>query len=1340
MPLLLKYRLILLFLFLPFSVVTYGQYFKKLGIKEGLSNLSVLSIYQDTLGRMWFGTNEGVNVYDGTQIEKIKSYEMTSPDGAVVKKFMNGRVNQIVGDCSGRVYINNNGALVEYDVLTEHFTEIYPRHVRALAVINDRLWCFVRDSLYAYNLDERTLALQKRIEVSTVNCMVQYGNDLYIGTVDGLYCWNGEKLKTVLPDIEIYRLFVSSLGELWIGSRMNGLFHLSKKGELIKEESAASKVISGQIREFVEDDKQNIWFGTFEGLQVYNPYRKTFKTYKPGTYPGLLEHESVFSLYRDKQGTIWVGSYYGGVNYFNMGNDLFTYYHPYHEKNGKCLNFPVIGQIVEDNEHDLWIATDGGGVNRYHRKTSTFTYLEASASEPNSIPHDNIKTLAYDREHDCIYIGTYTGGLSRYDKQTGRFYHYSGRKDGPGNSIYYCLYKEGRLYVAAENGLWVLDVKADRFELISGLEYFTLEIDSHGNLWMASDSDLYKMNLQTREIEAETEPERFMNEKVRVTKVMTAKDGTVYFATLGSGVFSYNQMTDSVRHYTSGANGLLSDYCYNLAETPMNHILITNDRGISIYSPFNGTVRSIELSANKGMISAVTDGGGICIAGDDRIYIGGVDGMMAFNERALYEQYKADANFYFADLSVNNKKVVPGGEKGILKQALPFTREVELAYDQNNISLTFANSNYIALDRTTAYQYKLEGFDEEWIPTDHYELSYTNLPPGKYRLRVRETGNKLGASYNKEIALGIRICSPWFANGWAYGVYLLVLMGICYGLWRIRRARRQLAVSLENERMEKERIEEVNRLKLRFFTSVSHEFRTPLTLIVGQAEMLLQEVNLPQAALKKMRHIYKNALQLRFLITELLDFRKQEQGFLTLKVECGNIVALVKDVCASFDELAKRRNIGYTVVCPEAEIRLWFDPMQLQKVFYNLVANAFKYTPAEGSVTVTVRRLQTHAEITVADTGCGIPVGERARIFERFYQGETPAEDGTGGSGIGLAFSKGIVEAHHGSIRVESRVGQGSVFTVSLPWGNGHFSEEELTHKPAPLTADEHPERWLAEEKEDEPDGETAREADDGHPLILIVEDDGEMRRMLTEIFGPYYRVCRASDGQEGYDEACRLRPDLIVSDVMMPVMSGEEMCHKIKNNVELAYIPVVLLTARVSEDYMLEGYLSGADAYIAKPFNVKLLLARCANLLAVRQALLRKLSATGQADAGGREEVKGLSVPDRKLLDAVVKVIRDNFDNPDFDMDMLAKELHIGRNKMFVRVKEITGLTPNEFALKMKLEEALYLLQNEPLLNIAEISYRLGFSSPRYFSRSFKSFYGVPPQTYRKRDNGDNG
>lgn len=374
-------------------------------------------------------------------------------------------------------------------------------------------------------------------------------------------------------------------------------------------------------------------------------------------------------------------------------------------------------------------------------------------------------------------------------------------------------------------------------------------------------------------------------------------------------------------------------------------------------------------------------------------------------------------------------------------------------------------------------------------------------------------------------------------------------------------------------------------------------------------------------------------------------------------------------------------------------------------------------------------------EVVVADTGCGIPKEVWTHIFDRFYQ----ADNNSGmmvGTGIGLALTKGIVETHKGHMEMNSEVAKGSVFKIYLPLGNKHFTQEELEHEKIGFTVSGLESQALIDVEYEAPSREEETELTDGaaevkdKPTILLVEDDQDILDMLEQIFSPTYHVHKATNGQEGFDMACQLQPDIILSDVMMPVMSGKDLCYKIKNSIELSYIPVVLLTAQSSVEHMVEGYMFGADDYIVKPFNVKLLLARCGNLLRNRQTLLKKIARSEKAPV---QEVSGLTTTDQKLLDTATEIIKRNFDNPEFDMDMLAKELNLGRSKMFARLKEVVGLTPNEYTLKLKLEEALRMLQEEPDFNVSEISYRLGFNSPRYFSRCFKTFYGVSPQNYRK-------
>lgn len=1327
-------RTSLLILFILASLSLCAQNFKTLGMKDGLSQPSVLAIYQDTLGRMWFGTREGVNVYDGKQITQFKQGRVE--EHQAVDRYMSGdEVNRIVGDKNGDVFMRVERALVKYNIKEETFTTLRSGNVGALESAHGDVWCTVRDSLFKYDDAVRTLRFVSKLNSDRIICVLVEENKLWIGTNTGLYLKENNQITCLLPDVEIYRIFRSSRNELWIATRMQGLYHIKRDGVLRKAPVSEGYVISNQIREFVEDEQQNIWFGTFNGLQSYNPYTDTFRSFSSENRPGALTHSSVFSLYKDRQGTIWIGTYYGGINYFNQAKDIF-YYYAYDEKRTDCLNFPFVGNMLEDRERTLWICTDGGGINCLNRKTGEFTYH--TAAQPNSILHNNAKTIAYDEKRGNIYIGTYTGGMSRYDRKTGRFYNYltgyGSEKNGPDEIIYQMIFTNDRLYLSARNGLWVMNPDTNKFQLLNDIDLFlTFEVDAKGNVWLATRTDLFQISLENPS-EIKRIKWNHSGKECRVTGILANSDGILYMTTLGNGLMAYDYESDQWTTYTVKTNNLLSNYCYNLAESPRGNILITSDKGLTVFSSLTKSVHSIELGI-KGGISAVADGCGIFVSKDEQIFIGGVDGMLSFREEDLYKDNDNNAEFYFSELHINNTKIYPKDESGILQESLPFTQQLNLSAKQNNLIVNFSSSNYVDILRNTWYQYKLEGFDNSWILTTQPSLHYTNLSPGHYVLKVREMDNSLNKHDCKEIALDIVISAPWYNTIWAWIMYLIVAFMIVYWIWKVKMTRKILSLSLEKEKAEKERIEELNQMKLRFFTNISHEFRTPLTLIIGQIETLLQLSQFSSSVQKRLMRVHKNAMHLRNLITELLDFRKQEQGFLKLKVEQRDMVEFVKEIYLSFEELAKKRGIKYTFEDVDKQVDVWFDPVQMQKVVFNLLSNAFKYTDEGGSIKVGVRKLQQSVEVVVADTGCGIPKEVWTHIFDRFYQ----ADNNSGmmvGTGIGLALTKGIVETHKGHMEMNSEVDKGSVFKIYLPLGNKHFTQEELEHEKIGFTVSGLESQALIDVEYEAPSREEETELTDGatevkdKPTILLVEDDQDILDMLEQIFSPTYHVHKATNGQEGFDMACQLQPDIILSDVMMPVMSGKDLCYKIKNSIELSYIPVVLLTAQSSVEHMVEGYMFGADDYIVKPFNVKLLLARCGNLLRNRQTLLKKIARSEKAPA---QEVSGLTATDQKLLDTATEIIKRNFDNPEFDMDMLAKELNLGRSKMFARLKEVVGLTPNEYTLKLKLEEALRMLQEEPDFNVSEISYRLGFNSPRYFSRCFKTFYGVSPQNYRK-------
>ena len=712
------------------------------------------------------------------------------------------------------------------------------------------------------------------------------------------------------------------------------------------------------------------------------------------------------------------------------------------------------------------------------------------------------------------------------------------------------------------------------------------------------------------------------------------------------------------------------------------------------------------------------------------LFISGTNGLALFQKQSLYALPSKNL-LNFDKLFIFNEEICPNDQSGILTDILAKTSDIYLSYKQNNITVEFASFNYNN-DRNCLFEYRLEGFDKAWTQTTGTTITYTNLPPGEYILRARPLAGK--ENLDEEVHLNIHVSAPFYATVWAYFFYLLCLLGVMIAFIRFKTRQAALKSSLEFERKEKERIEELNQVKLRFFTNISHEFRTPLTLILGQIEVLMQ-MDLGTTIYNRILRIYKNAWHMRNLISELLDFRKQEQGYLKLKVEEQNLVAFTRQIYMCFYEYAQKKEITYRFDNVEETISVWFDSKQLQKVIFNLLSNAFKYTPNKGSIRVEVRMLASQAIVSVCDTGVGIPEEHISKIFERFYQTDNSSSF-TLGTGIGLALAKGIMNMHHGKIDVESTVGKGTKFTLSLPLGNRHFSDEEMAtveSRESVIISEAVPmlpfEQIMDVEEEKTKVQENIKEED--KPIILLVDDNEELLSMLEDLFLPIYKVYIAHDGREGLEMARQIQPDLIISDVMMPEMSGKELCYKIKTNVELFHISVVLLTAQTSVEYVVEGLMFGADDYVTKPFNVKVLIARCNNLIKNKKRLIAHYAGKTITESPVTEAI---NERDKELLAKCVNIIKENFENPAFDVTALASELCVGRSKLYMQFKQMTGLTPNEFILKIKLDEAMSLLKNHPELNISEISIRLGFSSPRYFSKSFKAFFGVAPQTVRSR------
>lgn len=1330
---------VVLVLLLGLGNIVNAEYFNSLSMKDGLSQSSVLSVYQDILGRIWVGTLEGITVYDGEKMVSYKPWAQNHVKGGT-RILVGNDVPMITGDKYGNIFLMSDHSLLKYDIYLDFFERICDRNVNAVTSHSGECWSLIGDSVYFYNNENSQLEFCFKARMNQPRNLLVSDSKIWIGCSKGLYSFSkdGKEKECILPNVEIWKIYESSKKELWIGCVGGGAYKISINGEVsaVPYTSNSGKGISSKtVRAFCEDNNGNIWIGTFNGLFKYNPFTDTYSIYCHEPRTGALTHSSIYALFKDKQGTVWIGTYYGGLNYFNPDSELFTHY-TYDPTRADGLNFPFVGNMVEDRDGNLWICLDGGGLNCLNRKEGKFIRFVAGGG--NSLLHNNLRSICYDPKRDCLYIGTHEGGLSKYDRRKKIFRNYlpdfKGWELTPNAIIDQVTWWNDQLIVSARNGIFVMNPDNEQFTLIQHGVYRCFDVDQHGYIWFADDNQLYRLNLRNpRDIV------KFDLTSIgcsfRVIKIFIGRDNNVYVGTSGSGLFIYESESSKFVNYTIENSSLLSNYCYNIVQTKQGNILITSDKGITLFNLYNKAFRSMNLGMGLS-ISSIIDGCGAYVCSNNQIYIGGTDGLISFWEEDFCFSSERP-KFYFSNMFINNMQVFPGDENEVLSKALPFTEKLDLAHDQNNLTFNFSTSNFVDILTNKNYEYKLEGFDKNWISTDKTTVHYTNLDPGTYTLFVREKGNSLRGRFLQEISLPFVIHPAWYCTWIAISVYAIALSLLSYWLYRIRRTKRRLALSLEMEKLEKEKLTEINQAKLRFFINVSHEFRTPLTLIISRIDMLMQSSTISPFVSAQIRKIDSQARRLRDLVSDLLDFRKLDQNGLILHVGSYNVQQFLSDLYLSFCEYALSLDIEYQLEVESPFIECYFDSKQMERVISNLVSNAFKYTPKGGKVIIYVGEDDNTVSIQVKDSGIGIQSSDLNYVFERFYQGNngTDAIANNPGTGIGLALAKSLVLAHHGDILVDSVPAQGSCFTVILQKGTKHFIDDKNVIFDdvccQAQTAQEN--RNLKQQIINIADEEMlgGMNLDGEHYKVLLVEDNEELLQILNQLFSPLYQVILARNGMEGLNLIYEEKPDLVVSDVMMPVMSGSEMCLQVKSNMDYCHIPIILLTALDGEEQSIEGFKSGADDYVTKPFNAKVLLVRCNNLVRSRKLMQAKYTKEKDADIN----LLATNPMDKRFLDMIIRVINEHLSEEDFDISVLCREVGMSRTSLHTKFKALTNMTPNDFITLHKLKLAAEMLKTESRLQIVEISEKLGFGSPRYFSRCFKNQFGVSPQQYKKKD-----
>lgn len=1322
-----------LWYFLFFSSLVYGSYFKHLGMSDGLSHLSVRSLYQDRLGRIWIGTQEGVSVFDGRNVFGYKSIwegRVNHISRTEQNLLLGNLVSCITGDKLGNIFLLVDDNLVKYDLRQEKFSLFGKGGFRFVDSYRGDIWAIRHDSIFQCGTSD---GFSFSLDTDLKGCrqLLIDGDFFWIGTSRGLYKMNKRgKKEVVLQNVDIRALFKDRDGGIWVATLEDGCFLITSQNIERINLCLPSGGPNRDIRCFTQDKQGFIWVGTFEGVYKIDPVSRDLTFYTSDGTENGLKHSSVYSLLTDRDGTVWIGSYYGGVDFLTeKARGIKKYsYSPYR---ADCLGFPFVGDMIEDKRGNLWICLDGGGLTCLNRKKGTFVRYVASA---HGLPHNNLKTICYDKKRDLLYIGTHKGGLAYLDIQSGKFYDYEEHKKKggtrfPGRIIDKVQMWNDSLVVSARNGLFILHGQTGEGRRLSNGIFPYFDIDNQGILWGINSKTLVRIDLSMQ-----SKIQRISLKEIKASSlsyVLSVGD-KVYVATLGAGIIVYDKGKKDLSCLDKVGNNILSNYCYNMCQTRRGNIVFSTDKGIFLYNPLTDKFYNIEMSALFSSNSIVS-GCGIYTCCDNELFVGGTNGMISFMENEFFKP-SIDLSLYFTQLFVNNEIMTPGDGNQILNESLPLVENLRLPYSKNNLLVTFATSDVGGNNCDVLYEYFLQGFDKIWTVTKKMEVRYTNLPPGNYCLKVRAKGllkDKMDVLY--EASLPIEIANVWYATWWARLFFMVLLLGGGFWIYRVQEVKRRFALSLEKEQLEKAHIEEMNQAKLRFFTNISHEFKTPLALISTQMEIIQQNSQVTTSVRLQLSKVSKYVRQLNELITELLDFRRIEQRKKKLRLSKQNLSFFLKEMFDVFSEHAKRHHVDYRFTDNLSDCNeMWFDTRQMQKVLLNLLSNAFKFTPDGGTIILRVDNIMGGVRICVEDTGIGISNEDLPYVFNRFYQSEaniaSTVDKRADGTGIGLALAKSIVEQHHGDINVVSEIGKGTCFTVELPADKSVYEGDKDVVWNETIILPERLE-WSSDDITIEDTSWLLPESSGDVKKILVVEDNVELRQILYKLFTPLYEVVLASNGLEGLEKVREEVPDLVLSDVMMPEMSGIEMCRQIKSNLELCHIPVILLTALDSPESNIEGLRMGADDYVTKPFDVRLLLMRCNNMIRNRQLVKEKY--TKQMDA----EVVMLATNalDKKFLEDIVRVIDANLDNVDFDIPFLCQEVGMSRTAFQRKFKALTNLTPNDFIIQHKLKKAADLLVHDPIMQIGEIADKLGFSTAKYFSRLFKEQFGISPLEYRK-------
>ena len=1331
-----------LFPFILNAGTTEDIYFSHIGMEDGLSHSTIFAINQDKEGNLWFATYDGVNKYDGYNFT-VYRHEYTNPNSIA-----SDITRCIAIDDSDQIWVGTREGLSFYNRRKNSFSNYYYKKnginvpINSIAPIKEN-WlmlgtaegillfdikkeCFLNDTLPSLHLLKPTV-------------LIRQGEYIYIGAEDGVYTYtlSGGKLERLVSmpaGIRIHAILCQMFSRIWMATEGDGLFMYDAKTKELKNyryESEQSGLNSNYVRSLELDTENRLWVGTYSGLNIYKEATDNFSSIKSSEIQeGSLSQNSVRSIFKDSQGGMWLGTYWGGLNY----------YHPLCNRFQRIKHVPflnslsnnVVSCIVEDSEHNLWIGTSDGGLNFYDSTSKLYkNYLFKSGSL--DVPFKDIKTVYVDEEHDKVYVGAHAGGMMALQRKSGQVEYFNRQNSNlPSNNIYSIISDEnGGLWVASLEHLLHFDIDKRNFTIVDKdqngrkLQQYNrlLFRDSRRRIWVGGEMGVSVYNQIGTDFLTNTDFHiDSILQQAFVNCFYESTSGYIWIGTR-SGLFAMKEGSKELLQYTT-ADGLPSNVIYGIMEDAYARLWISTNQGLSCLNPENGKFRNFTIL--DGLQGNQFNAGSYCRQDNGYMLFGGVNGITLFRPETLIDNPYAPKPV-INKLFVYNKEVLPNDETGILSETIEYADHITLSSSQNSFAISFVVSNYIAGKHNT-FAYKLEGYNDEWYrQNDTSPVSYSNLPAGDYTFYIKAANND--GKWNEEpTVLHIRVLPVWYCTWWALSLFALSFMLVVFGIVRYFWLRKSMQAEILMERLDKEKQEEISQMKIRFYVNISHELRTPLTLIISPLQELLSSVT-GHWEREKLLYIQRNARRLLHLVNQLMDYRRAELGIFELRPSYANAYKRVLNSFLNYESLAKKKDIDYNFYSELQDEDVLFDGTYLDLIINNLLSNAFKYTEEGERIYVKLYREDKNVVLQVADTGVGIPKDKQRKIFERFYQVENVHE----GSGIGLSLVQRLVELHHGQITLVSEVGKGSTFSIYIPQDKSVYTAEELAESKGEMEEQRVYSTNAHEVYTDDVETEVAeageKEAGSRHGTILIVEDNEELRRYLFNGLSAQFNLIEAENGQKALEVLKENDVDLILSDVMMPVMDGVKLCKSVKQNLRTCHIPVYLLSAKVDIKYQLQGLQVGADDYIPKPFSMDVLIAKILNMLRTRYRIFEHYSNAAEIEP---EKIANNAM-DEELLRKAIAVVEKNMSNVEFSTEQFASEMNMSRSNLHLKLKAITGKSAIDFIHKIRFNRACQLLK-EGKYTVSEISFMVGYNTPSYFSARFKKYIGCLPTEYGKQ------